>query len=156
MPRALAASSALRRSREAIAVTSTQSLFCIPGMAFLVAIPAVLKIPQRTFLPIPGILESRPTENAGRGAVEDEKICSKRPMREVLQIVHFDGSGIGIAASIDLPQAGDARAHGRTKSKKLRIEQLAMVVGEGTRSHQSHVSAHHIPDLRQLIDAVAA
>src|ERR1700722_9487968 len=131
MLRALATSSALRRSREAIAVTSIQSLFCIAGITFLTAIPAVLRIPQRTFLPIPGILEPRAAENAAHGAAEDEKICAERPMGEVLQVVHFDGGGVGIAASIDLPQACDARAHGRTQGKKLRIEQLAMVVRQG-------------------------
>src|ERR1700739_1450243 len=115
MPRTLAASSALRRSREAIAVTSAQSLFWIPGIAFLVAIPAVLRIPQRTFLSIPGILEPRATENAGHRAPENEKICAERPMREVLQIVHFDRGGIGITAAIYLPQACDTRTHGRTK-----------------------------------------
>src|SRR5579859_8031842 len=114
MPRPLAASSALRRSREAIAITSTQSLLCIPGIAFLVAIPAVLRIPQRTLLSIPGILEPRVTENTGHRAAEKEKISAERPMREVLQIVHFDRGGIGIAAAVYLPQACDTRAHGGT------------------------------------------
>src|ERR1700676_2684501 len=85
MLRAFATSSALRRSREAIAVTSIQSLFCIAGITFLTAIPAVLRIPQRTFLPIPGILEPRATENAGHGAAEEGKICAERPMGEVDQ-----------------------------------------------------------------------
>src|SRR5271156_924735 len=154
MPRALAASSALRRSREAIAVTSIQSLFCIAGIAFLIAIPAVLRIPQRTFLPIPGILEARAAEDAGNGAAEDEKICSERPIREVLHVVHFDRGGIGVAAAVYLPQACDTRAHGRTEGKKLRIEQLAVVVRERTRAHQTKVAAHHVPDLRQLVNAV--
>src|ERR1700761_2085921 len=156
MPRARATSSALLRSREVIAVTSIQSLCCIPGIAFLIAIEAVPKIPQRTLLPIPGILEPRAAENAGHRPAEDEKICAQRPMVEVLPVVHFDRGGIAIAAAVDLPQACDARAHGRAKGNKLRIEQLAMVVGKGTRPHQSHVSAHHVPDLRQLVNAVAA
>src|ERR1700733_1107480 len=128
MPSVFATSSALRRAREATAVTSIHSLVCIAGMTFLTAIPAVLRIPQRTFLPIPGILEPRATEDTGHGAAEDEKICSERPMGEVLQIVHLDGCGIGIAAAIYLPQACDTWAHGRTEGKKLRIEQLAVVV----------------------------
>src|ERR1700721_1819722 len=98
MPSVFATSSALRRSREATAVTSIHSLVCIAGMTFLTAIPAVLRIPQRTFLPIPGILEPRATENAGHGAAEDEKICSERPTGEVLQVIHFDRGGIGVAA----------------------------------------------------------
>src|ERR1700684_367772 len=52
MPRVRAASSALRRSREAIAVTSLHAPFCIPGMTFVTAILAVLRIPQRTLLDI--------------------------------------------------------------------------------------------------------
>src|ERR1700721_465628 len=112
MPSVFATSSALRRSREATAVTSIHSLVCIAGMTFLTAIPAVLRIPQRTFLPIPGILEPRATKNAGHRAAEDEQICSKRPMVEVLQIVFFDGRGIAITAAVDLPQSCDARAHG--------------------------------------------
>jgi hypothetical protein len=48
MPSVRAASSALRRSREAIAVTSLHTPFCMPGMTFVTAIFAVLRIPQRT------------------------------------------------------------------------------------------------------------
>src|SRR5882672_7815604 len=52
MPSARAASSALPRSREAIAVTSLHAPFCIPGMTFFTPILAVLRIPQRTLLDI--------------------------------------------------------------------------------------------------------
>src|SRR5215475_12445664 len=48
MPSVRAASSALPRSREAIAVTSLHTPFCMPGMTFVTAIFAVLRIPQRT------------------------------------------------------------------------------------------------------------
>ena len=48
MPSVRAASSALCRSREAIAVTSLHTPFCMPGMTFVRAIFAVLRIPQRT------------------------------------------------------------------------------------------------------------
>src|SRR5215469_17345447 len=48
MPSVRAASSALPRSREAIAVTSLHTPFCMPGMTFVTAMFAVLKIPQRT------------------------------------------------------------------------------------------------------------
>ena len=48
MPSVRAASSALLRSREAIAVTSLHTPFCMPGMTFVTAIFAVLRIPQRT------------------------------------------------------------------------------------------------------------
>src|SRR5229473_5124529 len=54
MPSVRATSSALRRSREAIAVTSLHSPFCIPGMTFLTPIAAVLRTPQRTLLAISG------------------------------------------------------------------------------------------------------
>src|ERR1700733_7165684 len=52
MPRARATSSALWRSREAIAVTSLQSPFCMAGTTFLTPIPAVLRTPQRTLFGI--------------------------------------------------------------------------------------------------------
>src|ERR1700728_1813441 len=48
MPSVRAASSALPGSREAIAVTSLHTPFCMPGMTFVTAIFAVLRIPQRT------------------------------------------------------------------------------------------------------------
>ena len=48
MPSVRAASSALPRSREAIAVTSLHTPFSMPGMIFVTAIFAVLRIPQRT------------------------------------------------------------------------------------------------------------
>src|SRR6202023_591073 len=48
MPSVRAAFSALPRSREAIAVTSLHTPFCMAGMTFVTAIFAVLRIPQRT------------------------------------------------------------------------------------------------------------
>src|ERR1700686_2157565 len=54
MPSARAASSALWRSREAIALNSTQSPFCIAGNTFFMPIPAVLNTPQRTLFGILG------------------------------------------------------------------------------------------------------
>jgi hypothetical protein len=48
MPSVRAASSALPRSREAIAVTSLHTPFLMPGMTLVTAIFAVLRIPQRT------------------------------------------------------------------------------------------------------------
>src|ERR1700733_5580924 len=53
MPSARAASSALWRSREAIALNSTQSPFCMAGNTFFMPIPAVLSTPQRTLFGIP-------------------------------------------------------------------------------------------------------
>src|ERR1700723_3373092 len=112
MPRARAASPALWRSREAIADTSTQSLFCIAGTTFFSAIAAVLRTPQRTLFAIPrhdnangdGSSEARAAEDAGNGAAKDEKICGERPIEEVLQVVHLDALGIGVAAAFNLPQ----------------------------------------------------
>src|SRR5258708_5704307 len=52
MPSARAASSALWRSREAIAVAALPSPFCIAGMTFLTAIVAAPRTPQRTLLDI--------------------------------------------------------------------------------------------------------
>src|ERR1700678_2077376 len=54
MPRVRATCSALPRSREAIALTSTQSPFCMAGKTFLTPIAAVLKTPQRTLFGIDG------------------------------------------------------------------------------------------------------
>src|ERR1700761_4674380 len=54
MPRARAAFSAVWRSREAIALNSTQSPFCMAGNTFFMPIPAVLSTPQRTFFGISG------------------------------------------------------------------------------------------------------
>ena len=73
--------------------------------------------------------EARAAEDAGNGAAKDEKICGERPIEEVLQVVHLDALGIGVAAAFNLPQAGDTGAHATAEGKKLWIEQLAMIVG---------------------------
>src|SRR6201996_9733909 len=52
MPRGFAAAWALPRSREAMAVISDHSPFCIAGSTFFKPIAAVLRTPQRTLFAI--------------------------------------------------------------------------------------------------------
>src|SRR5882757_1082364 len=85
MPSARAASSALWRSREAIALNSTHSPFCMAGNTFFMPIPAVLSTPQRTLF---GISESLP-EFAARpdGVAFLQK--SAEPLAEVGAVADF-------------------------------------------------------------------
>jgi len=56
IPRERAASSALPRSREAIAVTSHNSPFCIPGITFFKPILAAPRTPHRTLFAMPDMI----------------------------------------------------------------------------------------------------
>src|SRR6266567_7710118 len=59
MPTSLAASCALGRSREAIAVTVVYWPNCMAGMTFLRPMAAVLSTPQRNFFDMAFIIEPR-------------------------------------------------------------------------------------------------
>src|SRR5688572_25549412 len=93
------------------------------------------------------------TRHCENRAHQQIKIEPDGPVTEVVGIERFLLSGASLAAKRDLPEARDPGAHALAKLSEGRRELLEVVVGKWTRADKAHISAQHIPELRQLIDA---
>src|SRR5262245_50363271 len=87
-----------------------------------------------------------PQESLGH----DLQIKPGRHIPRVVNIVLDPVSEGGFGVSLHLPESGEPRAHGKTKVAPEGVI-AHFIHGEGARSDQTHVAAHHIPQLWNLI-----
>src|SRR6476659_4635531 len=73
-------------------------------------------------------------------------------MAHVLQIQPQHVKRAQLAAPADLPQPGDSRKDGES-GLELARKHLRFPFQAWTRTNQRHFTAHHIKDLRQLVEA---
>src|SRR3954451_16006290 len=94
-------------------------------------------------------------DDADHGAVEDPQV---EPDREVADVVavHLDPLAEGaLVAPGDLPEAGDPR-QGDAQDLARRPEPAQLVQRVGPGPDEAHLPAHHVDELRQLVQARGA
>src|SRR5258708_2338282 len=127
MPSLCAASSALLRSREAIAAMSLHSPFCIPGITFLMAMLAA---------PI--------TPSLLRPLTESERLCAGTVAVEDLQLHTVSRGGpryIQAAATV----ANDELE--KPVAQRHRLKLLVLSTSEGPRLDQTAIRGSHVSDI---------
>src|SRR5580693_1819807 len=94
-------------------------------------------------------------QNNGNRPVKDLKVSPKGPASYVFEIERKSALKRRITARGNLPEPGKPRRH----IQPLQIAQvvaLEVVEWMRARSHQTHFTAHYVPELGQFIQAVAS
>ena len=61
-----------------------------------------------------------------------------------------------VVAAADLPEAGESGLHAQAAAVRVLVEALHLLDRQGPGSHEAHLAAQDVPELRQLVEAVAA
>src|SRR5690606_5751929 len=98
-----------------------------------------------------GLVRTTPHQHRGEGMEENHEVQLPALPLDVLDIQLRALLEVGIAAPVDLPQAGQAGAY----LQSLGLPQLVCVRRErgGARANQAHVPLQHIEELRKLVQA---
>src|SRR4051812_9528194 len=105
--------------------------------------------------PPAGVALVRPGEEGARRARQDLQVDPRRAMLDIPDVELDALIPRHARAAVDLRPAGDPRLDVEPASLSRRVL-LDLVRERGTGADQAHVSAHHIPELRDLVDRQAA
>src|SRR5215470_445242 len=96
------------------------------------------------------------SERRGQRAEEDPEIEPERPVANVVGVPRFLPGDVGHRALAHLPHPAEAGPHLVAEIPELSAELREVIVRERTGPDQAHVTAHDVPQLRQLVDAEPA
>src|SRR5690349_15718974 len=86
---------------------------------------------------------------------KDLRVKPKRPAVNVREVELHPAIEVELAAALERPKAGQARTHAQA-APLPGLVLFHLFRNRGPWTHERHVSAQDIPDLRQLIEAGAA
>ena len=95
-----------------------------------------------------------PLRTAGTVRTRIAIVQPQRTPARVFDVQRTISSSVTVGAAVDLPQTGDAGLDGKAR-KPVRGIVLDLVRDRRPRSHQRHLAAQHVPQLRQLVEARA-
>src|SRR5437867_688581 len=94
-------------------------------------------------------------ENRRHRAGQDLQVEAERPVLDVVDVEHDPFVEAELAATADLPQAGDAGYDLEAAPLPLFVA-LDLVGDRWTWPNQAHLTPQHVPELRNLVQAGAA
>ena len=101
---------------------------------------------SRQYAPSPG-------QHGRYGAHQDLHVEPQRPTVDVLHVEPHPLLEAQGRAAADLPQTGDARSDAQPPAVPVMVEPLVIPQRQRPRAHQAHVTAQHVDQLGQLVQA---
>ena len=92
-------------------------------------------------------VSSMPPQHDLDGLEQDPHVHQERLLAYVVRIHDHPASIISVVAAGDLPESGDSRLRGHVGRQVAPIAKH-LVLHDRPRTHQTHLSAEHVPDLR--------